>query len=245
MGHPQVAVVIPARYASSRLPGKPLLDINGKPMIRHVWERASQCRADRVVVATDDERIADVVRGFGGQVVMTSADHTTGTDRVAEAARLLGAEILINVQGDEPLLDAGAIDALIRPMVEDERLPMATLAHPIASLEELSSPDVVKVVCNVRGNALYFSRSPLPYQRDGGPSMDGVLRHMGIYGYRADFLQTYARLPPTPLEQREKLEQLRALENGYAIRVVVVEKGGMGVDTPADLAKVRLVMANP
>lgn len=247
-----VAVIIPARYASSRLPGKPLLDIGGKPMIQHVWERARGSCAEIVAVATDDLRIARVVEDFGGMAVMTSPDHATGTDRVAEAAQKLGADIVINVQGDEPLLAAAAIDALIAPMGDDPALVMATLAHPLESGAEMFSPDVVKVVCDRRGFACYFSRGPIPYDRDGfaargvataGPVV-GVLRHMGIYGYRRDFLQTFARLSATPLENIEKLEQLRALEHGYPVRVVVVPYRAIGVDTPADLERVRRLVAD-
>lgn len=241
--NPSIAVIIPARFASSRLPGKPLLDLGGKPMIRHVYERAMQAAVAAVWVATDDPRIFEAVQGFGGRVVMTSPDHPSGTDRVAEAARGLGATIVVNVQGDEPLLDPQMIDQVTAPLRADPAIPMATVAHPFSDPDEARDPNVVKVVCDCRGFALYFSRLPIPFDREGPGESGLFLRHVGLYAYRADFLQTFSRLPPTPLEQRERLEQLRALEHGHAIRVVRVERGAIGVDTPADAERVRRMLA--
>lgn len=236
-----VVVVIPARYDSSRLPGKPLADICGKPMIQRVYERAVMARGvDRVLVATDDPRIRDAVRGFGGEVAMTSSSHPTGTDRIAEAMVNDDAEIVVNVQGDLPLLDPDNVAAAIAPMRADASLQMSTLMTPIRDDVELRNPNVVKVVTDAAGNALYFSRAPIPHRRDGVGS-DVVIgyRHIGLYAYRRRFLLEFARLPPTPLEQAEKLEQLRALERGYRIAVVEVADAGVEVDTPADLDMVR------
>ncbi|MEO5339770.1 MAG: 3-deoxy-manno-octulosonate cytidylyltransferase [Magnetococcus sp. MYC-9] len=242
-------VIIPARFASSRLPGKPLLDLGGKPMIRHVYERAMQADVAAVWVATDDLRIYDAVLAFGGRAMMTSADHLSGTDRVAEAARALDAAIVVNVQGDEPLLEPHLIDRVAAPLRQDPALEMATVAHPLRDERESRDPNVVKVVCDRRGLALYFSRSPIPFDREAPATVaDGqglampLLRHVGLYAYRADFLQTFARLPPTELEQRERLEQLRALEHGHAIRVVVADGAAIGVDTPADAQRVRQLL---
>ena len=245
-----ILVVIPARYASTRLPGKPLILFAGKPMIQHVYERAAQAAVDRVVVATDDERIARAVRDFGGSVAMTSPDHHSGTDRVAEAARQSAADIIINVQGDEPLLDPDSINQAVAPMLQDDAIVMGTLAHPLHDSKEVADPNVVKVVCDRQGFALYFSRSPIPFVRESlaarstiaaKPSL-GMLRHIGLYVYRSDFLQKFANMSPTPLELSESLEQLRALENGQRIRVVVVEKQVMGVDTEEDVIKVRNIL---
>ncbi|MEO5364279.1 MAG: 3-deoxy-manno-octulosonate cytidylyltransferase [Magnetococcus sp. DMHC-8] len=240
-----IVVIIPARFASSRLPGKPLLDLGGKPMIRHVYERALQAGVATVWVATDDQRIFEAVQAFGGRVIMTSAHHQSGTDRVAEAAQQLEATIVVNVQGDEPLLDPALIDQVAAPLQADPHLDMATLAHPLHDPEEANDPNVVKVVCDRRGFALYFSRLPIPFDRDRGEGRAPLLRHVGLYAYRAGFLQTFARLPPTELEQRERLEQLRALEYGHAIRVVVADgAAAIGVDTPADVQKVRRLLEN-
>ena len=247
-----VIVIIPARFDSSRLPGKPLLDLGGKPMIRHVYERAMQAAVAEVWVATDDVRIFDAVKAFGGQVVMTSGSHLSGTDRIAEAARSIlkgggadggGAQstIVVNVQGDEPLLDPAWIDQVAAPLRADPAVVMATVAHPIHNLQMGQDANCVKVVCDCRGFALYFSRLPIPFDRDAvALAARPLLRHVGLYAYRSDFLQTFAALPSTELERRECLEQLRVLEHGYAIRVVVVEEGGaIGVDTEADLQRVR------
>ncbi|MEO5368697.1 MAG: 3-deoxy-manno-octulosonate cytidylyltransferase [Magnetococcus sp. DMHC-1] len=239
----RIVAIIPARYASTRLPGKPLADIAGKPMIQHVYERAAQARLDRVLVATDDERIQQAVLAFGGEVIMTSPDHPSGTDRVAEAARHLEADLIVNVQGDEPLLHPHMLDQILEPMRTDSTIPMGTLAHPLTDPIDFFSPDVVKVVCNREGFALYFSRAPIPFARDQKGVASGVLRHIGLYVYRADFLQHFARMNPTPLEQMEKLEQLRALENGFPLRVVVTTFSATGVDTATDLDKVRKLFA--
>ncbi|HJV67298.1 MAG TPA: 3-deoxy-manno-octulosonate cytidylyltransferase [Geomonas sp.] len=244
----KITAVIPARYASTRFEGKALVDIMGKPMVQHVYERA--CKAtlvSEVIVATDDERIADCVRGFGGRVEMTSASHETGTDRLAEVAQRLDADIIVNVQGDEPLIDPGMIDQAIPPLLEDATLPMATLKTRIKNLHDFLSPNVVKVVADLCGNVLYFSRSPLPFFRDKWNDLkddafvSGKLlcyKHVGLYVYRRDFLPVFASLQPTYLELAEKLEQLRVLENGHRIKVVETQFESIGVDTPADLDKV-------
>ena len=253
----RIVVVIPARFASSRLPGKPLLDLGGKPMIRHVYERASLAQVDAVLVATDDARIFAAVQAFGGQVVMSEKNHSSGTDRVAEAALALNADIVVNVQGDEPLLDPTLIDLVSTPLTEDATLVMATVAHPISATgsvatvdQEVLNPNLVKVVCDRQGFALYFSRWPIPFDRNHGSGhlasqrSTTLLRHLGLYAYRADFLQTFTLLPPTELEQREQLEQLRALEHGYRIRVVVSGSACTGgVDTPEDAQRVRRILA--
>jgi 3-deoxy-manno-octulosonate cytidylyltransferase (CMP-KDO synthetase) len=243
-----IIAVIPARYASTRFPAKALADIMGKPMIQHVYERTARARlVTEVLVATDDERIAAVVRGFGGRVEMTSISHETGTDRLAEVAARLDAEIIVNVQGDEPLIEPGTIDMAIKPLVDDPTLEMATLKVRIRTLHDFLSPNVVKVVTDRDGNALYFSRSPLPNFRDKWNDLkdeafaSGKLlcfKHVGLYVYRRPFLPIYAGLAPTPLELAEKLEQLRALENGYRIRVIETAHDSIGVDIPADLDKV-------
>jgi 3-deoxy-manno-octulosonate cytidylyltransferase (CMP-KDO synthetase) len=231
-----VIVVIPARYASVRFPGKALARVGGKPLIQHVWERARLLgTAERVVVATDDERIAATVRDFGGTAVMTSSAHPSGTDRVAEATRGTGAELVVNLQGDEPVFDAKAVDALVGLMADDPSIEMGTLAHPIQDDTELADVNANKVVLDQAGYALYFSRSPIPYRRQ--PGLVTPLRHIGIYVFRAPFLQRFARLSPTPLEKTETLEQLRALEHGVRIRVLVTPHASLGVDTPADLGR--------
>ena len=230
--------VIPARYASTRLPGKPLADICGKPMICRVLERARCARKpDKVIVATDDERICDAVRAEGGEALMTRTDHLTGTDRLAEVAEAYPAvDLIVNVQGDEPLIEPSAIDDLIAPFEMDENLPMATVMTRMEDAEEQLDPNNVKVVVDKLGYALYFSRSLVPHPRAAaGP----VYKHIGIYAYRRDFLLRYARLEPTPLEKAESLEQLRALENGYGIRVLETDCRFVGVDTAEDLALVN------
>lgn len=240
-----VTAVIPARYASTRLPGKPLLKIGGKPMIQWVYERVGRASlVQDVIVATDDRRIHDAVQAFGGRCVMTSPEHTTGTDRLAEAAADLKSDIIVNVQGDEPLIEPGVIDACIRPMMDGDDFPVATPCTRIRSREELLNPDVVKVVSDRDGFALYFSRSPIPCDRDQGPlsvdlNLNPFFKHIGLYVYRRDFLLKYSRMAPTPLEVREKLEQLRILENGYRIRVVETEYDSISVDTEEDLRRVQ------
>jgi 3-deoxy-manno-octulosonate cytidylyltransferase (CMP-KDO synthetase) len=236
----RVAVVIPARFASSRLPGKPLLRETGKYLIQHVYERASRAKcASDVIVATDDARILSAVREFGGRAVMTRADHASGTDRVAEVARGLSASVVINVQGDEPQLEPDAIDQLAN-LMRDPNADMATLAVPISDPDAYHSPNVVKVVCDDRQRALYFSRAPIPMVRDGAPDFAAhpprFLQHLGVYAYRREFLLRLALTPPHPLEQAEKLEQLRVLGTGGAISVGTVTEAHRGVDTPADYA---------
>jgi 3-deoxy-manno-octulosonate cytidylyltransferase (CMP-KDO synthetase) len=219
-----------------RFPGKALADVRGKPLIQHVWRRARLLTTvDRVVVATDDERIAAAVREFGGTVVLTSPTHPSGTDRVAEAMRGEHADLVVNLQGDEPLFDAKAVDELVRLMTEDASIDMGTLAHPIRDANEREDLNATKVVLDQAGNALYFSRAPIPFRRQAG--LAPTLRHIGIYVFRAAFLQRFAALPPTPLERTETLEQLRALEHGVRIRVLVTPHASLGVDTPADLAR--------
>jgi 3-deoxy-manno-octulosonate cytidylyltransferase (CMP-KDO synthetase) len=227
--------VIPSRYASVRFPGKALVEIGGKPLIQHVWERAQDLKSvERVVIATDDERIARVVRGFGGAVVMTSPECASGTDRVAEATRQWPADLVVNLQGDEPVFDAKAVDELVGVMAVDPMIEMGTLAHPIrdeAEFNDAAGPN--KVVLDQAGFALYFSRAPIPYRRQ--PGLVTPLRHIGIYVFRTAFLRRFATLAPTPLERTEGLEQLRALEHGVRIRVLITPHGSIGVDTPADV----------
>ena len=235
----RVAIVIPARFASSRLPGKPLLRATGKYLIQHVYERAcgAKCAAD-VIVATDDERIRDAVEEFGGRVAMTRADHPSGTDRVAEVAAGLDADVIVNLQGDEPLLEAKSLDLLAGLLDRDPGSDMATLAVPISDKASYLSPNVVKVVCDERGRALYFSRSPIPMVRDGEPDFTlrpaRFLQHLGLYAYRREFLLKLAAMPPHPLEEIEKLEQLRVLGTGATIQVGLAASAHRGVDTPAD-----------
>jgi 3-deoxy-manno-octulosonate cytidylyltransferase (CMP-KDO synthetase) len=235
----KVAVVIPARYASTRLPGKPLLRKTGKYLIQHVYEQA--CRAQKVnlvVVATDDARIQAAVEGFGGRAVLTRSDHPSGTDRVAEVARDLNVGVIINLQGDEPLIDPATIDLLVELLERNGDADMATLAVPIASAEQWRDPNCVKVVRDDAGLALYFSRSPIPFVRDGQPDFTAeppqFLQHLGLYAYRRPFLLRLATLPPAPLERVEKLEQLRVLALGYGIQVGIVRQASVGVDTPED-----------
>jgi 3-deoxy-manno-octulosonate cytidylyltransferase (CMP-KDO synthetase) len=232
-----VVAIIPARYASSRLPGKPLLAETGRPLIQHVVEAARRAsRPGRVIVATDDARIAEAVRGFGGEVAMTRSDHPSGTDRVAEvAAGLPGAAVVVNLQGDEPEVSGEAIDRVVSLLEDDPEAPMATLATPIRNESIYRDPSCVKVVCARSGRALYFSRSPIPHHRDD-PAGRPILAylHLGLYAYRRDFLLRLTALPPSPLEAAEKLEQLRVLEAGYPIAVGVVEEASVGIDTPED-----------
>lgn len=234
--HPKILGVIPARYQSSRFPGKALARIAGKTMLQHVWERVSMARyLTKVVIATDDERIAAEARSFGAAVRMTRADHATGTDRVAEAASAETASLVVNVQGDEPLIDPHAIDAAVLPMLDEPHIPMGTLMKKIEDPREITDPNVVKVVTNRLGEAIYFSRSTIPHIRAAGGEAATHYKHIGLYVYQRAFLLGYSDLPVGPLEQAERLEQLRALENGYRIRVVETEYESIGVDTPADL----------
>jgi 3-deoxy-manno-octulosonate cytidylyltransferase (CMP-KDO synthetase) len=237
--------VIPARWASTRFPGKSLAPICGKPLILWVIERARRARRlDEVLVATDDARIADAVRTCGAPVVMTRPEHPSGTDRVAEAVAGRGADAVINIQGDEPLIDPGLLDCLADAMASDAAWDMVTAAAPIGRLEDLASPSVVKVVCDARGQALYFSRAPIPFVRDAGGGALCPLhrRHIGVYGYRAAFLARLVQTPPCELETAEKLEQLRALHIGGRIRVLESVELGIGVDMPADVPYVEGVI---
>lgn len=238
---PSIVGVIPARFASSRFPGKPVATIAGKPMIQHVWERASQSRyLQRVVIATDDDRIGQVARSFGAEVAWTRSDHLSGTDRVAEAAAATNAQLIVNIQGDEPLIDPAAIDTAILSLLDDPGTEMGTLKKRISCQDEIGNPNVVKVVTDHNGYALYFSRSPVPYCREGSAL---YWRHVGLYVYRRALLLNYSNLKPGVLEQAEKLEQLRALENGIPIRVVETEYETIGVDTPDDLEAVEKLFA--
>lgn len=236
-----VIAIIPARFESTRLPGKPLALIHGKPMIQHVYERTSAAHGvDRVLVATDDEGVRNAVLAFDGEVVMTDRRHTSGTDRIAEVAAQLEDDIVVNVQGDLPYLDPDMVAQAVAPLRSDATIVMSTLCTPIAGEEEWRNPNVVKVVVGADGFALYFSRAPIPHYRDGRESGAPFgLRHIGLYVYRREFLLTFAALQPTPLERAEKLEQLRALERGFRIKVVEVEKAAIEVDTPQDLERAR------
>jgi 3-deoxy-manno-octulosonate cytidylyltransferase (CMP-KDO synthetase) len=240
--------IIPARYASERLPGKPLADICGKPMIQHVVERTARARRiDGVCVATDDERIAAAVRAFGGTVVMTPADLRSGSDRVAYVAQSMpDAALIVNVQGDEPLIAPGMIDEAVEPLLQDPLIVAGTVVRALTTDDEIMNPATAKVVLDREGFCLYFSRSPIPHVRDLPPaawrSSTTIYKHIGLYVYRRAFLLTYASLPQTPLERAEKLEQLRMQEHGYRIRAVVTAHDSIPVDTPADLARVRTLM---
>ena len=236
------ACVIPARYASTRLPGKPLADIAGKPMIQRVYEQVAKAKKPAlVIVATDDQRVFDKVESFGGMALMTQPNHPTGTDRLAEvASHHQDIDVIINVQGDEPLIDADVIDQLAELFLEDADLQMATVASPLLE-EEYDEPSAVKVICNKRGDAMYFSRSLIPYPRHA--FINPPMKHVGIYAYRRQFLLDYAKMDPTPAEETESLEQLRALENGYAIRVIKTDKRFVGVDTPEDLERVNAIFS--
>jgi 3-deoxy-manno-octulosonate cytidylyltransferase (CMP-KDO synthetase) len=238
----QIVGIIPARYQSSRFPGKPLADIHGKPMIQRVFERTSRARRlHRVLVATDDPRILEAVEAFGGEAVMTGARHSSGTDRLAEAGRLIGLspdDIVVNVQGDEPLIEPVMIDRLVEALQESPRSPMATLAFPGGGVQDKMdylNPNVVKVVVDDAGRALYFSRSPIPHGRDAAEEEITFLRHLGFYAYHFSFLRIFTELPPGKLELLEKLEQLRALEHGYSIQVALSPVRTGGVDTPQDM----------
>ncbi|MFC1888323.1 3-deoxy-manno-octulosonate cytidylyltransferase [Thermodesulfobacteriota bacterium] len=242
----KAAIVIPARYDSSRLPGKPLVDICGRPLIVRVLEGARAVRGiDRVVVATDDERILAVVAEHDGEALLTSADHGTGTERIAEAVCGIEADIVINLQGDEPLVRPEMVEILVRAMGDEPGLQMATLSHPVVTIEDVENPNIVKVVTDLEGYALYFSRLPVPFLRSDAAGAPGftVQKHIGIYAYRRDWLLRFASLDPTPLEMCEKLEQLRALENGIRIRVLESPADTIGVDTEEDLVRVREIFA--
>jgi len=238
-------VIIPARYASTRLPGKPLADIAGKPLLQHVWERACESGAVSVAIATDDERIRAVAAGFGAQVCLTSPAHRSGTERLAEAIVQLGLreeDLVVNLQGDEPLMPPRLIREVAAALAQDSAAVVATAAHPISGLAEFNNPNVVKVVTDARGHALYFSRAPIPYPRDGAAPR--AFRHIGLYAYRAGFVGRYVGWSPCPPEEAEQLEQLRVLWHGERIRVWYTDAApGPGVDTPEDLERVRALLA--
>ena len=258
-----VLAVIPARYGSVRFPGKPLAVLQGKPVIQHVYEQVAKARqVDEVVVATDDGRIEAAVQAVGGQVVMTSPQARSGTERVAEVARARTAEVIINIQGDEPLVRPEMIDQLAQFLLQHRAVPMASLIVPLRHREDASNPNVVKAVVDRDGYALYFSRSPIPYMRDASgsklkaqgsrgepaPSASSLqpgayYKHLGIYGYQRHFLLQFPHLEPTPLEQSEQLEQLRALEHGYKIKLLETQYDTIGVDTPEDLRRVETLLA--
>jgi 3-deoxy-manno-octulosonate cytidylyltransferase (CMP-KDO synthetase) len=230
--------VIPARYASSRFPGKVLASIGGKTMLQHVWERASQARyLTEVVIATDDQRVRAAAEEFRARVIVTRSDHASGTDRAAEAASASNAAVIVNIQADEPMIDPAAIDAAVLGLLDQEDVLMSTLKKRIESSSEVTDPNVVKVVTDRAGDALYFSRSPIPHVRDDANRIV-YFKHIGLYAYRREFLLSYSDLPVGPLEQSERLEQLRALENGFKIRVIETEYESLGVDTPADWERV-------
>jgi 3-deoxy-manno-octulosonate cytidylyltransferase (CMP-KDO synthetase) len=243
---PTIIGILPARWGSTRFPGKPLHLIAGKPLIQLVWEQCSKCsRLDDLVIATDDDRILAAAEGFGAKAVMTSPEHPTGTDRLAEAVRSLPhADIIFNIQGDEPLIDPDLIDELAAAMAADPTLDMATAANPLDPADPaVQDPNVVKVVTALDGRALYFSRSPLPFFRN---AVDGlpVLRHKGIYAYRRTFLERFVTWPPSPLEKAESLEQLRALENGASIEVLITTDTSPGVDTPEQAREVERLLSS-
>jgi len=246
---PKIVAIIPARYHSNRFEGKPLADILGKPMIQRVYERAMSVDIlSRVAVATDNKRIADCVRAFGGEVVMTRSDHASGTDRLAEAAELLEIaeqDVVVNIQGDQPLFDKAVVGQVAEPLIADPALPMATLIYKIIREAEIHDPNHVKTVFDRNGKALYFSRSPIPFQRNPDePVPPTYYKHLGFYAYRKGFLLTFVGLPEGEWERFEKLEQLRALEFGYDIKVVLTEHDSVEVDTPKDLLRVVELMQN-
>lgn len=247
------AAIIPARFASSRLPGKPLLKETGKFLIQHVYEQVARAdRISKVVVATDDRRILEAVKGFGGEACLTREDHPSGTDRVAEVAAGIDSEIVLNVQGDEPEIEPASINKLVDLLTEPAAAKIATLACPFSPDADPADPNAVKVVTDQRGRAMYFSRALIPFPRDAGGQVTDAPAwrlHVGIYGYRRETLLQLAKLSPSPLEQTEKLEQLRFLENGYVIAVGLIDRAAIGIDTPADyaafVARHRAVASRP
>ena len=242
----QVVAVIPARFASSRFPGKPLADLDGRPMIEHVHRRVAAAPwVSRVIVATDDLRVADAVRRFGGEVRLTRDDHPSGTDRLAEVATTLDCDVVVNVQGDEPLIDPRAIGEAVAPFAADPSMQVTTLRCRIVDPADLTNPNIVKVVVDRGGYALYFSRASVPYVRDPRGGWPPLYKHIGLYAYRRSALLVLAALEPTPLERAERLEQLRALEHGIRIRAVETTYDSIGVDTPEDLEQVRRLMTAP
>ena len=243
---PNVLAVIPARYVSTRFPGKVLMEVAGKPIVQHVYERTCQARlVDECVVATDDERVVEALKPFRSNVVMTSPDHPSGTDRIAEVAASSSAEIIVNVQGCEAIIKPGMIDEAIQPVLDDPAVLMATLKHRITDPKEIDDPNVVKVVTDGRNRALYFSRAPIPAIRDvADEEARGwcYYKHIGLYVYRREFLLSYAKMDPTPLEKLEKLEQLRALENGFEIVVAETEFDSIGVDSMEAFERVKRLL---
>ncbi|MFW6035944.1 MAG: 3-deoxy-manno-octulosonate cytidylyltransferase [Halothermotrichaceae bacterium] len=236
----KIAAIIPARYDSTRFPGKPLADIKGKPMIEHVFNRVKDIEEiDEVIIATDDKRIMERVQAFGGTAVMTSAELTSGTDRIAEATADMNVDIVVNVQGDEPLLNQEMVKEAIQPFYEDPTIVMSTLKKEIIDKEDINNPNVVKVITDKNDNAIYFSRNPIPYPRNEGAI---YYKHIGLYVYNKQFLIEYSQLEQTLLEKSESLEQLRVLENGYKIRVVETKYNTVGVDVPEDIIKVEKIM---
>jgi len=241
MGDEKIVIVIPARYGSTRLPGKPLVQIAGKPMVQRVYERARLAMGgSRVIVATDDERILKVVEGFGGEARMTRPDHRTGTERIAEVAAHAEGDVFVNVQGDEPLIHPNAIDRAVNALLEEPRAAIATLAVPIKTPSDIMDPNVVKTVLDFDGNALYFSRAPIPWVRDkGSHNVVRHLKHLGLYVFQRDALLEYPTLPPGELEHIEQLEQLRWMENGWKIRVAETPYDAVSVDVPEDVERVE------
>ncbi|HUE55502.1 MAG TPA: 3-deoxy-manno-octulosonate cytidylyltransferase [Candidatus Udaeobacter sp.] len=244
MNRPNVIVVIPARYGSTRLAGKPLISLAGKPMIQRVYERAKMAqRVDQVIVATDDERIVKAVEGFGGQARMTRPDHRTGTERVAEVAAHVEGDVFVNVQGDEPLLDPAAVDTAVGALLEEPAASVSTVAVPIKTPGDIMDPNVVKTVLDFDGNALYFSRAPVPWVRDTASKIQvRHLKHLGLYVFQREALLEYPTLPQGELERIEQLEQLRWMENGWKIRVAEVEHDAVSVDVPEDVARVEKLL---
>ncbi len=238
----KITAVIPVRLESTRLPRKALADLEGKTLIRRVWERVKTASfLNDILIATDSAEIAEEVSSFGGKAVMTSAGHRSGTDRIAEVAALLHSDIIVNVQGDEPFVMPDMLETLVQPFSEDNSVVMATLKTKIRNETELNNPNVVKVVTDIKGNALYFSRSPVPFVRGGGAGTKHY-KHIGLYAYRRDFLIEYSSMEPTPLECSESLEQLRALENGFSIRVSETQHDSLGIDTQEQLEKARKII---
>ena len=244
MSDPKVIVVIPSRYASTRLPGKPLLPLAGKPMVQHVYERAKRAQTvHRVIVATDDQRIMDAVTAFGGEARMTRSDHRTGTERIAEVAVHEPGDVFVNVQGDEPLIDPVAIDTAVGALLEEPQAQISTVATPIRHAGDILDPNVVKTVLDFDGNALYFSRAPIPWIRDTQQKLHvKYWKHLGLYVFQREALLEYPTLPQGELEKIEQLEQLRWLENGWKIRVAEVAHDAVSVDVPEDVARVEKLM---
>lgn len=257
----KTAAIIPARYGSTRLPGKPLIQIKGKPLIQYVYERVQSSSIQQVIVATDDERIVAAVRGFGGEAVLTSPLHRSGTERVAEVAAGIDAAIIVNVQGDEPLIQPEAIDSAVTPFIQDQSIMVTTLITPMEGGADLFNPHVVKVAVDHDGFALYFSRSPIPYPKEllgetdddllrgskliakiGKGRFQGYWQHIGLYAFRRDFLLKLTTLPPSALEKQEGLEQLRILENGYKIKTVLCSTPSIGIDTPKDVERFKTLI---